>query len=149
MSAWGGRGNVDISDVCINNVVAQKTAYPAKLYAQNAKFERIFISNYQSECRGAIIAEVGSGEITDLTFSNITIYDIEPQIKFPQWAQRDRGPSIFKAIGVKHFTCDNVCLNLRDKYFEDRNIVCMVENVDFVKSDISYVYKSKLERTNF
>lgn len=91
MSAWGGRGNVDISDVCINNVVAQKTAYPAKLYAQNAKFERIFISNYQSECRGAIIAEVGSGEITDLTFSNITIYE----------------------------------------------------------SDISYVYKSKLERTNF
>ncbi|MBR2977829.1 MAG: right-handed parallel beta-helix repeat-containing protein [Oscillospiraceae bacterium] len=116
MTAYKNNGDVNISEVQINNVTAENVAFPIRFTQENNNTIRgVIISNYRVEayCAAIMHADI-PGNISDVVLKQIDITQ-RPQRYYQtlnETAAEERGKAVLDFEGAKELTLENVSLHV-------------------------------------
>lgn len=148
MTTFNGVNAVSISDVLIHNVTAEHSGNPIIIGAYGADIRRVAIGNFTSACECGIQCEGQPGRISDISLSDVRIYDSIHTPRNPEVAKRERGDSIARFTNVQRLSLNQCSFCLLDDYFEQRSRIAEISGCVLSRSDAKYVFRGEEKDIN-
>lgn len=140
-TGFNNSGALHIHDILVRNVVGNDVGNPLQMFANEAVIERVTVSGLHSNCACGVRLLSGIGSLKDIILKDVTILDSKAEFPMPEILERERMGAIICAEGAKRLSLDNIRVFALDDYFETRKNIINSVNTDFIKKDITLIYK--------